>query len=274
MGIVTATVKPQSEPIRLELLGTTEYDSDNLTKVRPLFKGRVDKVHTTVGKTVKKGDPLIDLYSTVLAEAKSSYEITRIQWIYDKNLVTTRQPLVKQGISEQLFRETQNNEMKSKREHELARDRLLVFGLSEDEIDRVKDQAGSQKARMTLRSPADGIVITRDVVVGNLYDEDDTLLVIAPLDHLWVWGNVFESDLDLVNLGQSWEIQFPFINATVQGKVEYVSNRVDPGTHAVRVRTSIPNSEGRLKSDMLVRGMLEIPPSAGRLSLTAATTCS
>jgi membrane fusion protein, heavy metal efflux system len=264
MGVVTTTAKPQTEPIRLELLGTTEYDSDNLTKVRPLFKGRVDKVYTTVGKTVKKGEPLIDLYSTVLAEAKSTFEITRIQWVYDKNLVTARQPLVKKGISEQLFLETQNNEMKSKREHELARDRLLVFGLSEDEIDRVKDQAGSQKARMTLRSPADGIVITRDVVVGNLYDEDDTLLVIAPLDHLWVWGNVFESDLDLVNLGQSWEIQFPFLTATLQGKVEYISNRVDPGTHAVRVRTSIPNAQGHLKSDMLVRGMLEIPPIPGQ----------
>jgi membrane fusion protein, heavy metal efflux system len=264
MGIVTTLVTPQTDPIRLELLGTTGYDSDNLTKVRPLFKGRVDKVYTTVGKTVKKGDPLIDLYSTVLAEAKSTFEITRIQWIYDKNLVTTRQPLVKKGISEQLFLETQNNEMKSKREHELARDRLLVYGLSEEEVAKVLEQAGSQKARMTLRSPADGIVITRDVVVGNLYDEDDTLLVIAPLDHLWVWGNVFESDLDLVNLGQSWEIQFPFLRATLQGKVEYVSNGVDPGTHAVRVRTSIPNPEGHLKSEMLVRGMLEIPPVKGR----------
>jgi cobalt-zinc-cadmium efflux system membrane fusion protein len=265
MGIVTATVKRQSEPIRLELLGTTEYDSDNLTKIRPLFKGRVDKVHTTVGKTVKKGEALIDLYSTVLAEAKSSYEIARIQWQYDQRLVTTREPLVKsKTISEQLFLETQNNEMKSKREYEVARDKLLVYGLSEEEVDKVRDQVGSQKARMTLRSPADGIVITRDVVVGNLYDEDDTLLVIAPLDHLWVWGNVFESDLDLVSLGQSWEIQFPFLNATLPGKVEYISNRVDPGTHAVRVRTSIPNPEGRLKSDMLVRGMLEIPPSAGR----------
>jgi cobalt-zinc-cadmium efflux system membrane fusion protein len=42
------------------------------------------------------------------------------------------------------------------------------------------------------------------------------------------------------------------------------SNRVDPGTHAVRVRTSIPNPEGHLKSDMLVRGKLEIPPIPGR----------
>ena len=31
----------------------------------------------------------------------------------------------------------------------------------------------------------------------------------------------------------------------------------------MRVSTSIPNPEGHLKSDMLVRGMLEIPPAPG-----------
>src|SRR5262249_15352282 len=65
--------------------------------------------------------------------------------------------------------------------------------------------------------------------------------------------------------GQSWEIRFPFLEQKLQGRVEYISNRVDPATHAVRVRTSIPNPEGRLKSDMLVRGMLEIPPEPRRV---------
>ena len=153
--------------------------------------------------------------------------------------------------------------MKSRREYEVAVDKLLVFGLTEAEVEKVEDEVGPQKARMALRSPSHGIVIARDVVVGNLYDEDDTLLTIAPLDHLWVWGNVFESDLDLVQIGQSWEIHFPFLSRTLQGNVEYISNRVDPGTHAVRVRTSIPNLEGRLKSDMLVRGVLQIPPTPG-----------
>jgi len=264
MGVATTPVAPQTTPIRLELLGSTEYDSDTLSRTRLMFKGRVDKVYKTVGQTVKKGDPLIDLYSTELAEAKSAYEIKRIQWTYDKNLLDARERLVKgQSIAQQLFAETQNNEMKSRRDFEVARDKLLVYGLSEAEIEAVKDQVGSQKARMTLRSPADGIVIARDVVAGNLYDEDDTLLVVAPLDHLWVWGNVFESDLDMVRLGQSWEVHFPFLNHKLQGKVEYISNRVDPGTHAVRIRTSVPNPEGRLKADMLVRGLLDIPPVPG-----------
>src|SRR5262249_16784978 len=156
------------------------------------------------------------------------------------------------------------NEMKNRREYEVARDKLLVYGLTEEEVERGEAETGSQKAPLTLPSPIDGLGIDRDVAGGNLYDENDTLLVIAPPHPLPVWGNVFESDLDLVRLGQSWEIRFPFLEEKLQGKVEYISNRVDPNSHAVRVRTSIPNPEGRLKSDMLVRGMLEIPPAPGR----------
>ena len=165
MGLATVKATPQTEPIRLELLGTTEYITDTLTKIRPMFKGRVDKVHVTVNQAVKKGDPLIDLYSKDLAEAKSDYEIEHIQWIYDKNLLDTREPLVKsKAISQQLFEETKNNEMKSRREYEVARDKLFVYGLSEAEVEQVEGEAGSQKARMTLRSPTDGFVIERDVV--------------------------------------------------------------------------------------------------------------
>jgi cobalt-zinc-cadmium efflux system membrane fusion protein len=266
MGIQIVAAKPQARPISLELLGTTEYISDTLTKVRPMFKGRVDQVHVTVGAEVKKGDPLVDLFSTELAEAKSIYEIERIQWLYDKKLLEIRESLlVSKTVSQQLYDETKNNEMKNRREYEVSRDKLHVYGLTEAEIENVEHEEGSQKARLTLRSPTDGLVIERDVAVGNLYDENDTLLVIAPLNRLWVWGNVFESDLDLVKLGQDWEIQFPFLRHKVRGKVEYISNRVDPLTHAVHVRTSIPNADGKLKSDMLVRGMLEIPPISGRI---------
>ena len=117
---------------------------------------------------------------------------------------------------------------------------------------------------MTLRSPTDGLRHrARRRRRATSTTRTTPCSSSRPLDRLWVWGNVFESDLDLVRLGQSWEIRFPFLEQKLQGKVEYISNRVDPNSHAVRIRTSIPNPEGRLKSDMLVRGMLEIPPAPG-----------
>ena len=265
MGLQTTPVLSQTDPIRLELLGTTEYITDTVTDIRPMFKGRVDKVHVTVNQEVKRGDPLIDLYSKDLAEAKSSYEIENIQWIHDRKLLQDRENLVKSNaIAKILFEETRNSEMKSHKEYEVARDKLLVYGLTDAEIDHIDVEPGAEKARLTLRSPTSGFVIARNVVPGNLYDENDTLLKVAPLESLWVWGNVFESDLDLVRLGQSWEIGFPFLRDKVLGKVEYVSNRVDPNTHAIRVRTTIPNLQGRLKSDMLVRGTLAIDAMPGQ----------
>jgi cobalt-zinc-cadmium efflux system membrane fusion protein len=262
MRLLTATVKAQDEPIQLELLGTTEYDSDNQTKIRPLFKGRVDKVFATVGTYVKKGDTLIEFYSVELAQAKMDCEIQHIQWNFSHALLMQREKLWEgKAISEQLYLESRNSELQDRRQYEVAVDKLLVYGLTPDEVKKSEDEVGAQKARMLFRSPTDGIVIFRDVVPGNIYDDNDTLLVIEPLDHLWVWGNVFESDLDLVKIGQPWEIQFPFIQEKIPGKVGYISNTVDPGTHTVRIRTSIPNLERRLKSAMLVRGMLQIPVS-------------
>ena len=261
LGLETMRVAPQTEPIHLELLGTTDYDPTSLTRIRTLFKGRVEEVRVEIGQTIKQGEPLIDLYSKDLADAKSAYQVERSEWLYYRNLLQAREELrKKQAVSEQQYRETKNEEMKSRTEYEVARDKLLVYGLSQVEIERVEKETGVEKARLTLRAPSSGIVVERDVVPGNIYDENDVLLVITPLDHLWVWGNVFESDLDMVRLGQKWEIEFPFLADRLHGKVEHISNRVDPGSHAVRIRTSIPNKEHRLIANMLVRGRLEIPP--------------
>lgn len=75
-----------------------------------------------------------------------------------------------------------------------------------------------------------GIVIIRDVVPGNLYDNNDVLMVIAPLDHLFVWVNVYEADQVKVKIGQEMEIRFPYLNETVLGKVQYVAPEVSKDT--------------------------------------------
>ncbi len=78
--------------------------------------------------------------------------------------------------------------MKNLREYEVARDKLLVYGLTEDEVAKVKDEVGSQKARMTFRSPASGIVIFRDVVPGNVYGDAGYATGDLSPDHLYGCG--------------------------------------------------------------------------------------
>ena len=265
LGVATVAVASQAGPSLLKLIGQTDYDPDTLTTIRPQFNCRVEKVHIRQGSVVKRGTPLVDLFSNSLAESKSDYENKYIQWVHDKNLVDVKRDLFKtQSISKREVIEAENDERKSQVQMKLAKDELLVYGLSDKEIEDARHEVGAQKAKMVVRSPADGIVIKRDVVPGNLYDTSSSLLVIAPLDHLWVRGNVNEIDASKIALDQRLEVVFPYTDKHIPGKVEYIDKAIDPDTRAAKFRTSIPNTNGELKSGMFVRVLLDIPPVAGR----------
>jgi cobalt-zinc-cadmium efflux system membrane fusion protein len=277
IGFNFAKVKAQDSPMSLELTGRTAYDDNTINKVRPRFDTRVELVFASLGQKVKKGDPLVQLYSTDLAAAKSDFQTKWVQWQHDLKLYNLRKKLVETGaISQQLWVDTQNDEQKSRLDFSLAQDKLAVFyEVPKDEIDPLLEHLGestdaanfgsvTNKAKMTLRAKVDGYVINRFVVAGNYYESTDVLLEIAPLDHLWVWVNVYELDQDKVRKGQTIEIQFPYLAQKIRGEVDYVAPEVSKDTRAVRIRAVIPNPEARLKADMLVKAFLEIPPVAGQ----------
>ena len=265
IGLRTVLVEQQSEPTVLRLAGATDYDPATLTVVRTMFDSRVDKVLVDLGSVVKKGDPLFQLYSNSLAEAKSAYEAAFSQWTRDKKVLDYKVPLAKEGsLPRKELIEVENDEAQSRLAMKLAKDKLLVFGLSEKEIEAAKTEDGVQKARMALRSVADGVVIKRGVVPGNYYSTADELMTIAPLDHLWVRGSVSELDAEKVQLKQDVKVVFPYADRTLPAKVEYIDKAIDPDTRAVRFRASIPNPGAAFKAGMFVRVLLEIPPIPGR----------
>jgi membrane fusion protein, heavy metal efflux system len=276
IGLQVVTVQSQVEPIKLELTGRTDYDPNSLTKIRPRFDTLVEQVRTDLGKKVATGDPLVDLFSTELAAAKNDFQIAYVQWQHDLRLLKMREELRKQdAIALQLLVDSQNDEHKSRLTFTTAREKLKILGVPDDQIDPLLKDLGdlpmpqqihniSEKAKMTRLSPVNGIVIQREVVKGNFYDTNDVLMVIAPLDHLFVWVNVYEKDQAKVYVGQRMEIHFPYMNENIAGTVEYVSTEVSKDTRAVKIRATIPNAGGKLKADMLVRAGLEIPPIKGQ----------
>src|SRR5207302_1909174 len=145
-------------------------DPDTLRKIRPRFDTRVETVFASLGQKIKKGDALVELYSTDLAAAKSDFQTKFVQWQHDRNLYTLREKLVATGaISQQVWVDTQNQELKSRLDFFLAQDKLEVFyevpkteidpllaHLKEPGADPLKFGSQSEKAKMTLRSKTDG----------------------------------------------------------------------------------------------------------------------
>jgi cobalt-zinc-cadmium efflux system membrane fusion protein len=265
IGLKTVAVKPQTEPTVLKLFGLTDYDPAKVTVVRTQFDSRVDEVKVDFGSIVKTGTPLLELFSTDLAEAKSNYEAAVSQHVHDKEVLDYKTPLIEAGnLPRKEAIEVKNDEAQSRLKMKLAKDKLLVYGLSEKEIENSKTEDGVQKAKMTLRSRADGIVVERTVVRGNYYTSADLLMKIAPLDHLWVRGSVSELDAENVRVGQSLKVIFPFSGRTIKANVDYIDKAIDADSRSAKFRTTIPNPDGQLKAGMFVRMMLEIPPTEGR----------
>ncbi len=267
IGLETAPVRSQTDSTVLSLFGTTDYDPATVTTVRLQFDSRVDKVLVDLGSVIKKDQPLLELFSTDLAAAKSDYEVAISQWKHDKKVYDYKMPLAKANtIAGKEALEVENDEAQSRLKMKLAKDKLLVYGLTEKEIEEAQDEDGIQKARMTLRARADGIVVKRDVVQGNYYDSKDTLLTIAPLDHLWVRGGVSELDAEKVEIGQIVRVIFPFsvTDREIPSKVDYIDKAIDPDTRSAKFRATIPNPGGRLKAGAFVRVKLEVPPKPGR----------
>ncbi len=270
-GPVSTPAKDDSQPTVLRLHGTTAYDPSKLTVVRSLIDNcRVDDVLVDLGATVKHGDPLLKVTSSDLAAAVSEYELACTQWKHDKRNYDYKVPLAKENTlpKKELF-DVEDNEARSRLKMRIAKDKLLGYGLTEEEITNAPNEHTLQKGKFILRSRADGIVVKRTVVTGNYYEGKDELMIITPLDRLYITVNVSETDAEYVMVGQAVKVIFPFASQRVMAaKVDYVDRTINPETRMAKFRTTIPNPQGRYKAGAFVRVDVDLGPMAKPSRLT------
>ncbi len=185
-GAVTArsqhTVLLQDAGLFLKAKATPR--ADQTTKIRPRFDCLLEKVYVKAGQTVKKGDPLADLFSADLAAAKNDYRSKQVRSQNERRLLQMRQKLAESNaISQQLLVDTENDESRSRLEFQTAREKLKILGLDDETIGRVEKEEGEQKARLILRAPIGGTVIEVGAEPGNLYDTKDSLMTIESTSH-------------------------------------------------------------------------------------------
>ena len=261
-----------SAPRVLSLNGTTSFVPAATVRVRAPFDCRIDRVLVNPGSHTKKGDPLLELSSTDLAEARSNYEAAISHWIRDKYDRDHKRLMVSENsILKAELIDAENSETQSLQKMKLARDRLLAYGLSDQEIDEAPRQDRLPEVKMTQRSPADGIVVQRSAVLGNYYDRNDTLLVIAGIDELQVIARAEPRDAGQLKVGQPLTVKLPFSNRTLNARVEAIHPDAEPGAGTVSIRATIPNPDHGLKAGVFVRLEVDVVPSPRSSTVRAIT---
>ncbi len=219
----TYTVTPTNISEAVTATGTME--SVTQVDVGTQVTGIIEKLYVNYNDHVKKGQLLAELEKTLLdselRSSNASMESARSSYEYAKKNYERDLALHKEGlISDYEFQTT-------KKDYDVAR---LTY--EKTQADRVRAAKNLNYAE--IYSPIDGIVISREVEVGQTVVSSmnvANLYVIADLEHMQVVGNVDEADIGQVKVGQNVSFTVDaYPNDVFDGTVTQV--RLNPTTES------------------------------------------
>jgi cobalt-zinc-cadmium efflux system membrane fusion protein len=244
--------------LHLVTAGRAAFDEGRVAHVFSPVSGRITRVLGTLGRKVRAGEPLAVIESPDLATAWSDLLKARADRVAAGHEDERQKNLFEHGAgSERDAEAARDNAAKAAAELERAELRLKLLHASAD---------GPATQQFLLRAPVDGEIVNRTATPGlevqgmlssaNIVQE---LFTIGELDPIWIWGDVYERDLDRVRPGQKVAItSVAYPGRAIGGTLNYVAAALDPQTHTARIRCVVPNAGRLLKPEMYVTLAVEL----------------
>jgi Cu(I)/Ag(I) efflux system membrane fusion protein len=189
----------------LRAVGRLTYDETKIARVHPKIDGWIEQVYVDfTGKLVKKGQPLISIYSPELLQTQQEFLLARRG---------------RDALAESSFREAVNA---SESLFQAARKRLELWDISEAQIDEL-EKSGKPTKTLTLYAPADGFVLARNAFAKQRVTPETELYAIADLSTIWVMADVYEYEAPEIKVGQRADVTLSYYPGRVyRGKVTYI----------------------------------------------------
>jgi Cu(I)/Ag(I) efflux system membrane fusion protein len=216
----------------LRTVGSVALDERRMQHVHTKIQGWIEHLHAgAVGETVRRGDPLLTIYSPELLATQREFLVA----LDNRARVASTMPEVVTDADRLV---------------EAARRRLLLQDMTPAQIDEL---AATREARkvVTLYAPVSGTITSRNVSHGERIESATSLLDIADLTAVWVLADVYESELPFVRDGQEARITLSYLpGRSYRGRVSLVSPLVDATTRTVKVRVELNNPDLVLRPGM------------------------
>jgi Cu(I)/Ag(I) efflux system membrane fusion protein len=251
-GVTFGAVEERILENTVRTVGTVVVDEATLAQVTPRFDGYVDRLYVAqTGQPVRKGQPLMDVYSPELLAAEQELLVAeKLQ----QSIGASSVPGIPAASTDLVA---------------AAKRRLALWDISDAQIDDIL-RTGTVRRVLTLYAPASGVILEKHVVEGQAIRAGEMLYTIANLSTVWVEVALREQDAGAVRIGSRAAVELAaYPGRPLAGRVAYVYPTVDQAAHTVRARVEVPNPTGRLKPGMYATVTLTTP---ARRALTVPTS--
>lgn len=224
--------------------GRIAVNANAQAKIVPKLSGTAARIEKQLGDTVKKGDVLAAIESREIADAKAEYLASWRAEELARSINEREERLWKQKVTaEQDYLTARNTHQAAQIKLDLAHQKLHAIGLEDSDIKALQKPSDESGYRFyEIRSPIDGRVTARDVVLGQIVGTDKEVFTIADLSKVWVELAIAPGDLAFAREGQEVRIQVGSRTAT--GKVIALSPVIDPETRSAKAIAELENASG------------------------------
>jgi RND family efflux transporter MFP subunit len=233
IGVRTSVVTTGELKKTIRTVGRIAYDESRIATVNSKVSGWIEKLHVdTTGQEVRKGEPLIDIYSPDLVSAQQEYLIARGHFGKVKD---SPFPDVVNSARELLAS---------------ARKRLDNWDIDDAQVERL-ERTGEVRKTLTLFSPFHGVVVSKSVFDGARVMTGMELFRIADISRIWVQADVYEYELPWVKQGAPATVTLDYLpGRKFRGTVTYVYPYLEGKTRTATARIELVNPGVLLKPDM------------------------
>ena len=251
--------------VTLALNGRIVWDDNLTTRLFTPFAGRVTKIHVEAGQSIEVGAPLAAIASPDFGQAQADARRAATDFAFAERTVSRLRELSERGAAAQKDLQAAEADLdRARLEQQRTGRRLALYGAAEAELDQA----------YVMKSPIAGVVVEKNVNPGAELRSDQMLantpqlaaplFVITDPTTLWVQIDVPERDYTRLCVGQTFLIKSASLpGQSFTGRVEVVSDSLDPNTRTVKARGSLANDRRLLKAETFVTAEFTLPPEAG-----------
>ena len=239
----------------LVLTGTVISNNQKMIPAR--YMGYVKKINFEIGDSVKREDTLFEMESAEfdIMESQADLALEQAKLMVD------------------VYQTKLDNIKKDRRKLKFNRGDMTDsgFGFEMDDIQQSTDnvsaslesaqilvEQASEKTKqfatiagyLKVKAPNDGIVVQKNIRVGDMVAPGMLTMIIVDMDHLEIDAEVAESDLRYVRRNKVVDIKIPSLNYKASGYIKAIVPSANPMAHTFKIRVHFEK-----KNNMIFPGM-------------------
>ena len=228
----------------LKLSGEVSFNDNKVVKVYPFSSGQVMQVPVSLGDKVSKGQVLAVIKSADVASNYSDQSTAQNDVSIARRQMESAESLFKNGLSsEREYNEAKENYNNAVITSNKVKDQIAING------------GGNTSANGTyvLKAPMSGYVVEKKINQGGYIrtDNADNLFTVGDIRDVWVWANVYETDIAKVKEGYTAIVKtLAYPDREFKGTVDKLNEVLDPVTKVMKIRVKLGNDSLLLKPEM------------------------